>query len=130
MLRGDTWLTDLAPTRAGEAHKRRPAVAVSNDHANATAARRGRGVVTVVPLTSNIAHVYPFQVLLTAEETRDACGLQGTGGADLIGLSRAAGPRDRTPSHAPHGPTRRRAPASPESVESGRRVPLRSAVSW
>ena len=69
MLRGEIRLTDLDPARAGEANKRRPAVVVSNDHANATAARLGRGVVTVVPLTSNVAHVYPFQVLLPAEDT-------------------------------------------------------------
>jgi mRNA interferase MazF len=43
-------------------------VIVSNDGANATAARLGRGVVTVVPVTSNIDRVYPFQVLLPADE--------------------------------------------------------------
>jgi mRNA interferase MazF len=66
MLRGEIRLTDLEPARPGEADKRRPAVIVSNDRANATAARLGRGVVTVVPIT---ARVYPFQVLLPAEET-------------------------------------------------------------
>ena len=40
---------------------------VSNDSANAAAARLGRGVVTVVPVTSNITRVLPFQVLLPAE---------------------------------------------------------------
>lgn len=69
MLRGEIRLTDLEPARAGEANKRRPAVIVSNDRANASAARLGRGVVTVVPLTSNITRVFPFQVLLPAEET-------------------------------------------------------------
>ena len=69
MLRGEIRLVDLEPARAGEADKRRPAVIVSNDNANATAARLGRGVVTVVPVTSNIARVYPFQVLLPADET-------------------------------------------------------------
>jgi mRNA interferase MazF len=39
-------------------------VIVSNDDANTTAARLGRGVLTVVPITSNVARVYPFQVLL------------------------------------------------------------------
>ncbi len=68
MLRGEIRLTDLEPARAGEANKRRPAVIVSNDRANASAARLGRGVVTVVPLTSNITRVFPFQVLLPAEE--------------------------------------------------------------
>ena len=69
MLRGEIRLTDLDPARVGEANKRRPAVIVSNDHANATAGRLGRGVVTVVPITSNTARVFPFQVLLPAEAT-------------------------------------------------------------
>ncbi len=69
MLRGEIRLTDLAPARPGEADKRRPAIIVSNDRANATAARLGRGVITVVPVTSNTTRVFPFQVLLPAEET-------------------------------------------------------------
>lgn len=69
MLRGEIRLTDLEPVRAGEANKRRPAVIVSNDNANATAARLGHGVVTVVPITSNTKRVFPFQVLLPADET-------------------------------------------------------------
>jgi len=66
MLRGDVWQVDLEPVRGSEANKQRPAVIVSNDRANATATRLGRGVVTVVPLTTNIEKVYPFQVLLSA----------------------------------------------------------------
>jgi len=69
MLRGEIRLVDLEPARVGEANKRRPAVIVSNDNANATAARLGRGVVTVVPVTSNITRVFPFQVLVPADET-------------------------------------------------------------
>jgi len=69
MRRGEVRLTDLAPARGSEADKRRPAVVVSNDRANATAARLGRGVITVVPVTSNIARVLPFQALLPAEGT-------------------------------------------------------------
>ncbi|MDQ1714002.1 MAG: mRNA interferase MazF [Frankiaceae bacterium] len=60
---------DLAPARGAEADKRRPAVVVSNDGANATAVRLGRGVVTVVPVTSNVARVFGFQVLLAAAAT-------------------------------------------------------------
>lgn len=67
MRRGEIRLVDLAPTRGSEASKRRPAVVVSNDRANGTAARLGRGVVTVVPVTSNVARVYPFQVLIPAD---------------------------------------------------------------
>lgn len=66
MLRGEIWQVDLDPARGGEANKQRPAVVVSNDRANATATRLGRGVVTVVPVTSNTARIYAFQVLLSA----------------------------------------------------------------
>lgn len=69
MRRGEIRLVDLAPARGAEADKRRPAVLVSNDGANGTAARLGRGVVTVVPVTANVASVYPFQVLLPASTT-------------------------------------------------------------
>jgi mRNA interferase MazF len=69
MLRGEIRLVDLDPVRGEETNKRRPAVVVSNDGANATAARLGRGVVTVVPVTSNIARVHPFQVLLQTDAT-------------------------------------------------------------
>jgi mRNA interferase MazF len=69
MRRGEIRLVDLDPTRRSEAGKRRPAVIVSNDGANVTAERIGRGVVTVVPVTSNTDRVYPFQVLLEAGAT-------------------------------------------------------------
>ena len=74
MLRGEVHLVDLEPTRGSEANKQRPAVIVSNDAANATASRLERGVITVVPLTSNTQRVYPFQVLLPAA----TCGLPRT----------------------------------------------------
>ena len=69
MLRGEIRLVDLDPVRGSEASKRRPAVIVSNDRANAVAARLGRGVVTVVPVTSSTERVYPFQTLLPADLT-------------------------------------------------------------
>ena len=69
MRRGEIRLVDLEPARGSEANKRRPAVVVSNDGANATATRLGRGVITVVPVTSNVDRVFPFQVLLTPEAT-------------------------------------------------------------
>ncbi len=69
MLRGEIRLVDLEPTRGTEANKRRPAVLVSNDGANATASAIGRGVLTVVPVTSSIDRVYAFQVLLPSVAT-------------------------------------------------------------
>lgn len=69
MRRGEIRLVDLDPVLGAEADKTRPAVIVSNDGANTTASRLGRGVLTVVPVTSNTSRVHPFQVLLDAEET-------------------------------------------------------------
>lgn len=69
MIRGEIRLVDLDPVRGNESTKRRPAVLVSNDRANATAARLGRGVVTVVPVTSNTERVFPFQVLVTSDRS-------------------------------------------------------------
>jgi mRNA interferase MazF len=69
MRRGEVRLVDLDPSRGSESDKRRPAVIVSNDGANITAERLGRGVVTIVPVTSNVRSVHPFQVFLEATST-------------------------------------------------------------
>ena len=69
MRRGEIRLTDLEPALGSDADKRRPAIVVSNDRANSAALQLGRGVVTVVPVTSNVARVFPFEVLLAAETT-------------------------------------------------------------
>lgn len=69
MRRSEIRLVNLDPVVGSEAARTRPGVIVSNDGANTTAQRLGRGVVTVVPITSNISHVHPFQTLLTGEET-------------------------------------------------------------
>lgn len=69
MRRGEIRWVDLDPARGAESNKRRPAVIVSNDTANMTAARLGRGVITVVPVTASVERLYPFQVLLPAAAT-------------------------------------------------------------
>ena len=69
MRRGDIVSVSFGPAQGPETAKTRPAVVVSNDAANATATRLGRGVVTVVPVTSNTTRVYPFQVLLPSHLT-------------------------------------------------------------
>ncbi|HTY27550.1 MAG TPA: type II toxin-antitoxin system PemK/MazF family toxin [Mycobacterium sp.] len=74
MLRGDVWQVDLDPARSSEANKQRPAVVVSNDRANVTSTRLGRGAVTVVPIASSTTKVFPFQVLLSSDHT----GFTGT----------------------------------------------------
>lgn len=68
MLRGEIWLIDFEPA-SGAGAKRRPAVIVSNNAANAVAAGSSNGTVTVVLLTSNIERTYSFQTLLPADET-------------------------------------------------------------
>ena len=67
MLRGEIRWVEFGQGLSGESARRRPAVLVSNDGANSMAARLGRGVITVVPVTSNVTRVYPFQVLLSAD---------------------------------------------------------------
>jgi mRNA interferase MazF len=69
MRRGEVRLVDFEPVRGAEANKTRPAVIVSNDGANAMADRLGRGVITVLPVTSNVQRIYGFQVLLPAAES-------------------------------------------------------------
>ena len=69
MRRGEIRLVDLDPVRGSHANKRRPAVIVSNDRGNVIAAQLGRRVVTVVPGTSNIDHISPFQALRPAGAT-------------------------------------------------------------
>ena len=69
MRRGEIRWVDLDPVRGVESNKRRPGVIVSNDGANTTASRLGHGVVTIVPVTSNLERIHSFQVLLTAQAT-------------------------------------------------------------
>lgn len=68
MRRGDIWLIELDPSVGSEANKTRYAVIVSNDARNAASARTGRGVLTVVPFTSNRTRIFPFQVDVPADE--------------------------------------------------------------
>ena len=64
MNRGEIFFATLDPTRGSEIQKTRPVIIVSNDAAN-----RAASLVTVVPLTSNLSNVYPFEVKLSASDT-------------------------------------------------------------
>jgi mRNA interferase MazF len=68
MHRGDVFLVNLDHDAGIENRTACPVVLVSNDAANTTASRNRRGVVAVVPITSNTSRVYPFQVWLSDGE--------------------------------------------------------------
>jgi mRNA interferase MazF len=53
--RGDVYLADLEPSRGAEANTARPVILVGNKPSLTAAVRAGRGVVTIVPCTSNLA---------------------------------------------------------------------------
>jgi mRNA interferase MazF len=64
MQRGDVVFASLDPTQGSETQKTRPVVIVSNNAAN-----RSGALVTVVPITSNVARIFPFEVKLPAVDT-------------------------------------------------------------
>ncbi|WP_062200559.1 type II toxin-antitoxin system PemK/MazF family toxin [Demequina salsinemoris] len=68
MSRGAIWTADLEPAQGREANKVRPVVLVGRDALIRRALADG-GTVTVAPLTTNVAKVFGFQVLLPAERS-------------------------------------------------------------
>jgi mRNA interferase MazF len=64
MKRGEIYYADLNPTVGSEINKRRPCLIVSNDANN-----RGARTVTVLPITSNTARIFPFEIALAPKES-------------------------------------------------------------
>jgi mRNA interferase MazF len=61
---GDIFYANLDPTVGSEIAKRRPVLIVSNDRNNSAS-----NTVTIIPITSNIEHIYPFEVFLAAGDS-------------------------------------------------------------
>lgn len=59
MKRGEIYFANLDSTIGSEIKKKRPVLIVSNDVSN-----KFSSLVTVIPITSNVKRVYPFEVLL------------------------------------------------------------------
>lgn len=64
MKRGDIFFAKLDPTIGTETKKTRPVLIVSNNANN-----RYAETITVVPITSNVEKVYPFEVYLAEKES-------------------------------------------------------------
>ncbi|MEG3902264.1 type II toxin-antitoxin system PemK/MazF family toxin [Microcoleus sp. B4-C5] len=64
MKRGEIYYANLSPTVGSEIDKRHPVLVVSNDANN-----RAANTVTILPITSNVTRVYPFEVLLNPEDS-------------------------------------------------------------
>lgn len=64
MRRGEIYYADLSPTVGSEINKRRRVLIVSNDANN-----RAANTVTVLPITSNVSRVYPFEIILSPKES-------------------------------------------------------------
>lgn len=63
--RGEVWWVSFDPSVGGEIRKTRPAVVISNDAANMALNR-----VIVIPLTSQVAKMYPGEALVTLNGER------------------------------------------------------------
>ena len=59
MKRGEIYYADLSPSVGSEINKRRPILIVSNNANN-----RASTTLTILPITSNVEKIYPFEVVL------------------------------------------------------------------
>lgn len=64
MKRGEIYFADLNPTVGDEIKKLRPVLIISNNANNNVA-----NTITIIPITSNVNKVYPFEVLLNVNES-------------------------------------------------------------
>ena len=59
MIRGEIYYADLNPTIGSEINKKRPVLIISNNANN-----KFSETITIIPITSNVKKVFPFEVFL------------------------------------------------------------------
>jgi mRNA interferase MazF len=62
--RGEVWVVSLEPAAGHEIGKTRPALVISNNRNNEFSS-----TVTVIPITSSIEKIYPFEVMILRTES-------------------------------------------------------------
>ena len=62
--RGQIWQVSLEPVAGHEIEKTRPALVISNDKNNEYSS-----TVTVIPITTSIEKVYPFEVFISSKDS-------------------------------------------------------------
>jgi len=106
--RGEVYFVSLDPVVGSEIGKMRPAVVLQNDLAN-----RSSATVTVVPISSQVQRVFPFQVLIPAGEGGLEKPSKGALRADPDGFEEPLGQTVRTASYpSPRRDSSRARPAS------------------
>ncbi len=73
MKRGEVWWVEFDPSIGSEIRKTRPVIILSNDAANRNLSR-----VVVIPMSSNVARLYPGEALVSV------AGAQSKAMADQI----------------------------------------------
>jgi mRNA interferase MazF len=64
MKRGEIYFANLDPSIGSETAKRRPVLIASNDINNQAAT-----TITILPITSNVSKIYPFEIFLQPSES-------------------------------------------------------------
>ena len=86
MKRGEIWWVEFDPSIGSEIRKTRPAIILSNDAANRNLSR-----VVVIPMSSNVARLYPGEALVNVAGTQSKAMADQIMAADNVQLKRLVG---------------------------------------
>lgn len=86
MKRGEIWWVEFDPSIGSEIRKTRPAIILSNDAANRNLSR-----VVVIPMSSNVARLYPGEALVSVAGTQSKAMADQIMAADKVRLKSRVG---------------------------------------